>query len=112
MVHSPEEQRLRDQGYKNHAFNVLVSHKLGYHRQIPDTRNPLCAERHSPEPEMLPSASVVICFYNEDLHTLLRSVHSVLDRSPSHLLRQIILVDDNSNLGTSTKLIYFTLLAL
>jgi hypothetical protein len=41
MVKSPEDQRIRDEGYKNHAFNVLVSHKLEYHRTIPDTRHRL-----------------------------------------------------------------------
>ncbi|CAB3375722.1 Hypothetical predicted protein [Cloeon dipterum] len=96
MVRSLEEQRIRDQGYKNHAFNTLVSHKLGYHREIPDTRNALCADQKYPDE--LPSASIVICFFNEDLHTLLRSVHSVIDRSPKKLIHEIILVDDNSNL--------------
>lgn len=40
---------------------------------------------------------MVICFYNEDEVTLLRSVRSVLDRSPSQLLSEIILIDDSSD---------------
>lgn len=59
----------------------------------------VCRCREKSYPADLPSASVVICFYNEALSALLRTVHSVLDRTPTHLLHEIILVDDNSELG-------------
>jgi hypothetical protein len=41
MVKTAEDQVLRSEGYKVHAFNVLVSHELSYHRDIPDTRHHL-----------------------------------------------------------------------
>lgn len=41
MVQNAEEQYLRDIGYKRHAFNVLVSSKIGLIRDVPDTRNKL-----------------------------------------------------------------------
>ena len=47
----------------------------------------------------LPSASVVVCFYNEAWSVLLRTVHSVIDRSPAHLIHEILLIDDDSDLG-------------
>ncbi|CAL1290954.1 unnamed protein product, partial [Larinioides sclopetarius] len=42
----------------------------------------------------LPKASIIICFYNEAWSTLLRTIYSVLDRTPDQLLHEIILVDD------------------
>ncbi|GFG31907.1 hypothetical protein Cfor_11963, partial [Coptotermes formosanus] len=97
MVKTVEDQALRREGYKVHAFNVLVSRELSYHRDIPDTRHRLCKKQKYPS--NLPAASVVICFYNEDYNTLLRTVHSIMDRTPGSLLHEILLVDDNSDIG-------------
>lgn len=41
LVRSKEDQKLREDGYTHHSFNVLVSSRLDYHRSIPDTRHKL-----------------------------------------------------------------------
>ncbi|XP_058039727.1 polypeptide N-acetylgalactosaminyltransferase 11 isoform X8 [Ahaetulla prasina] len=97
MIFNEQDQEVRDLGYQKHAFNVLISNRLGYHRDVPDTRDRKCKEKIYPHD--LPSASVIICFYNEAFSALLRTVHSVLDRTSSHLLHEIILVDDRSELA-------------
>ncbi|EHB17692.1 Polypeptide N-acetylgalactosaminyltransferase 11 [Heterocephalus glaber] len=95
MIFSEHDQELRDLGYQKHAFNMLISNRLGYHKDVPDTRNAVCKEKsYSTD---LPVASVVIYFYNEAFSALLPTVHSVLDQTPAYLLHEIILVDDDSD---------------
>lgn len=53
-------------------------------------------------PSTLPQVSVVFIFVNEALSVILRSVHSAMNKTPSHLLKEIILVDDNSSSGESS----------
>nr|KAF6469447.1 polypeptide N-acetylgalactosaminyltransferase 11 [Molossus molossus] len=95
MIFNEHDQELRDLGYQKHAFNMLISNRLGFHRDVPDTRDAACKDKTYPAD--LPVASIVICFYNEALSALLRTVHSVLDRTPAQLLHEIILVDDDSD---------------
>ncbi|KAM8822548.1 polypeptide N-acetylgalactosaminyltransferase 11 isoform 2-T2 [Spinachia spinachia] len=96
MIFNEADQEVRDSGYHRHAFNVLISTRLGNHRELPDTRDSQCQDKVYSL--ALPSASVVICFFNEAFSALLRTVHSVLDRTPAYLLHEIILVDDHSEL--------------
>lgn len=51
----------------------------------------------------LPSVSIIIIFNNEHLRTLLRTCYSILNRTPSKLVNEVILVDDGSDFSDLGK---------
>jgi hypothetical protein len=52
----------------------------------------------------LPQISIIFIFVNEALSVILRSVHSAVNHTPTHLLKEIILVDDNSDEGMGVEM--------
>uniref|UniRef100_A0A8C5MU84 Polypeptide N-acetylgalactosaminyltransferase n=1 Tax=Leptobrachium leishanense TaxID=445787 RepID=A0A8C5MU84_9ANUR len=81
--------------YARNKFNQVESDKLRMDRSVPDTRHDHC--RRKPWRVDLPATSVVITFHNEARSALLRTIISVLKKSPVHLVKEIILVDDYSD---------------
>ncbi|MBN3315707.1 GALT9 acetylgalactosaminyltransferase, partial [Atractosteus spatula] len=81
--------------YEEYGYNAQLSDRISLDRTIPDYRPKKCKQMAYPDD--LPQISVVFIFVNEALSVILRSVHSVVNHTPAHLLKEIILVDDNSD---------------
>ncbi|XP_040296823.1 polypeptide N-acetylgalactosaminyltransferase 5 [Bufo bufo] len=80
--------------WKEGNFNVYLSDIIPLDRAIEDTRPKGCSDQLVHDD--LPNTSIIMCFVDEVWSTLIRSVFSVLNRSPAHLIKEIILVDDFS----------------
>ena len=78
-------------------MNIVASDEISLDRSLPDTRLPECKDWHYPMD--LPKASVVIVFHNEGRSVLLRTVHSIINRTPDQFLEEVLLVDDFSDKG-------------
>uniref|UniRef100_A0A671TT68 Polypeptide N-acetylgalactosaminyltransferase n=1 Tax=Sparus aurata TaxID=8175 RepID=A0A671TT68_SPAAU len=84
-----------DQAYRENGFNIYISNRISLNRSLPDIRHPNCKQKLYAE--KLPNTSIIIPFHNEGWSSLLRTVHSVLNRSPPQLIAEVILVDDFSD---------------
>ncbi|XP_008851707.1 polypeptide N-acetylgalactosaminyltransferase 18 isoform X2 [Nannospalax galili] len=92
---SPEGRREALKQFQYYGYNAYLSDRLPLDRPLPDLRPSGC--RNLSFPDSLPEVSIVFIFVNEALSVLLRSIHSAMERTPPHLLKEIILVDDNSS---------------
>lgn len=89
-----EYDEAKEELYKVNGFNALLSDKIALDRALPDIRHKGCkAKKYL---QKLPTVSIIVPFHNEHWSTLLRTAVSVLNRSPSHLVQEVILVDDHS----------------
>ncbi|CAG2199396.1 GALNT [Mytilus edulis] len=125
VVIPQDKQAESKEKFKINQFNLLASDMMSLNRSLPDYRmdgmdrvshpgNSLCLAcdmmslnrslsdyrmdgcKRKSYPTGLPKTSVVIVFHNEAWSTLLRTVHSIINRSPIEYLEEIILVDDAS----------------
>ena len=88
-----EEEELNTKLFNQNGYYGMISDKIALNRSLPDVRPDECPRKFLAD---LPTTSIIIPFYNDHLSTLLRTVYSVVNRSPRHLLKEVILVNDHS----------------
>ncbi|XP_022605726.1 probable polypeptide N-acetylgalactosaminyltransferase 8 [Seriola dumerili] len=92
---SEDDQREAQGLFEKYGYNVFLSDRLPLDRALPDTRDPRCVKKTYPKD--LPSVGVVLIYLNEALSIIKRALRSIIDRTPKNLLKEIIMVDDNSS---------------
>jgi len=84
--------------YDFYRYNITASDNLPLNFTPKDYRSKECANTKY-DTKNLPSASVIIVFFNEGLSVVLRTVYTVLNTVPGSLLKEVLLVDDGSDVG-------------
>ncbi|KAI2654712.1 Polypeptide N-acetylgalactosaminyltransferase 16 [Labeo rohita] len=77
---SSKQLKAGEDPYREHAFNLQESDRLGSERAIRDTRHYRCASMTF-DPD-LPPTSIIITFHNEARSTLLRTIKSAHTGTP------------------------------
>ncbi|XP_059169609.1 polypeptide N-acetylgalactosaminyltransferase 1-like [Physella acuta] len=77
--------------------NTVISDEIPLNRMVPDSRIAGCDSLQY-DTTKLAQASVIVPFHDEWPSLLLRTVYSIINRSPRENIREIILVDDASTL--------------
>nr|XP_057938921.1 N-acetylgalactosaminyltransferase 7 isoform X1 [Doryrhamphus excisus] len=95
LVLGPEFKETIQASIKEFGFNMVASDMISLDRTISDIRHEECKYWHYDE--RLLTSSVVIVFHNEGWSTLMRTIHSVIKRTPRRYLAEIVMIDDFSS---------------
>uniref|UniRef100_A0A0K2TVM8 Polypeptide N-acetylgalactosaminyltransferase n=1 Tax=Lepeophtheirus salmonis TaxID=72036 RepID=A0A0K2TVM8_LEPSM len=90
-----------------YGVDVVKSYETAYNRSIPDFRIHGC-NKFSTVKDSYKPVSIVITFFLEPRSVLLRTIVSIIERTPKELLKEIILVDDgneDSSIGEELSVI-------
>ncbi|KAL8601609.1 hypothetical protein ACOMHN_003875 [Nucella lapillus] len=80
-----------------YGFNIIASNQLPPDRPVPNIRPEKCSGLYPSSGASLPKTSIIITFHNEARSALVRTVFSILTRSPLQTVAEVILVDDCSD---------------
>ncbi|XP_074484557.1 N-acetylgalactosaminyltransferase 7 isoform X2 [Sebastes fasciatus] len=95
FVLGPDYKDAVQASIKEFGFNMVASDMISLDRTISDIRHEQC--KYWQYDDRLMTSSVIIVFHNEGWSTLMRTVHSVIKRTPRRYLAEIVMIDDFSN---------------
>lgn len=86
---------------EKYRLNVIASDLIPLNRMVPDSRLSSCASKKYEHD--LPTTSVIVPFFDEWPSILIRTIYSIVNRTPRHILQEVILVDDGSEMEELKK---------
>ncbi|XP_035695644.1 polypeptide N-acetylgalactosaminyltransferase 4-like [Branchiostoma floridae] len=89
------QEKRRHELLEKYGLDEYLSRQISLHRALPYSRPDRC-QKQTFLPN-LPSVSIIVVFHNEAMSVLKRTLHSILDNTPSSLLQEVLLVDDLSD---------------
>ncbi|CRL00366.1 CLUMA_CG013636, isoform B [Clunio marinus] len=92
---SLEIRKLMNQSIEEFGFNAFLSNMISLNRNFTDIRSDIC--KNKVYNKNLPKCSIIIVVHNEDWMLFMRTIHSVLLRSPPELIEEILIIDDASD---------------
>ncbi|CAD5218310.1 unnamed protein product [Bursaphelenchus okinawaensis] len=92
---SEDSKNNRKKIFLENGFDAVYSDMISLDRAVRDLRHHQCKDLKYVNKQ--PTVSVIVPYHNEHNTTLLRTVHSILNKSPKDVLHEIILVDDDSD---------------
>ncbi|XP_017100537.2 putative inactive polypeptide N-acetylgalactosaminyltransferase 12 [Drosophila bipectinata] len=94
----PDEIVAYSRGWQRYQYNAWLAERIPLSRSLPDFRDKRCLYyTHEQNWDEMRPASLVVIFRNEQLMVVLRTLHSLVARTPRHLYHELILVDDHSD---------------
>ncbi|EDW70568.1 putative inactive polypeptide N-acetylgalactosaminyltransferase 12 isoform X2 [Drosophila virilis] len=83
-----------------YGYNAWLAERIPVRRELPDMRDDRCLENsYRNLSTHIDPVSIVVIFRNEQLAMLLRTLHSIADRSNPELIGELLLIDDHSDAG-------------
>lgn len=94
VLHIPENILKNNESFQIYGMSVFISDLISFNRSVPDFRAKECLPIKYLK--NLPAVSIIIIFNNEAFSVFKRTLHSLYNRTPHKLIKEVILVNDFS----------------